>query len=216
MNNLKNKKIIIFIFGIIIIMVTVLYNSKMESKQNQMTQTTSHANQQPLNSNDAKKADRVALSNMNKNQAIKKLTKKDKVYILKFAVKIDVLEKTNVKKLSESEYLILLHMGLKDFPTKNDIQKLTNKDVHTIPVPVSLAGEYLGYVSKHLKNNPRLLNSTLIFYNDCAKKGSLLVSVKALCLANFFKLSKLNNRPYDASQYDKKVIQLAKYAEMDN
>jgi hypothetical protein len=152
----------------------------------------------------------------NIENSLPKLDKKSKVYILKFAVKIDILEKAKLTNVPESDFLDLLRSGLNDFPTKSDIQKLSNSDVHTIPVPLSLAGEYLGHLTRHLKDNPRFLDVTLIFYDECAKKTNLLLSVKALCLANFFKLSKLHNRPIDSTRYDKKVIQLAKYAEMTN
>jgi hypothetical protein len=152
----------------------------------------------------------------NVSPPIEKLNKKDKLQILKFAIVIDKFEKLDLIKTSELQYTQILSRGLTLFPKKDDIKKLRSEQVHTIPVPISLAGEYLGHLKTHLAKESKLLVPAMKFYSNCAVSIEILLSVKALCLANLVEYSKSHGKQVDYSLYEKQVIELAKYAEMTN
>ncbi|MBT7610988.1 MAG: hypothetical protein HN576_14595, partial [Bacteriovoracaceae bacterium] len=181
MKNLKNKSLIIGISIFTVALISTLYMTKdvnIEFNENEIRNGFSRPKH---TSSSVSLTDKTSHDEHNTSQrnldSIKQRDQKSKVYILKFAAKIDALERIKLLNMSESEFLKILRKGLSAFPTKAEIQKLSHNEVHTIPVPLSLAGEYLGHLTKHLKNNPRLLDVTLIFYDECAKKSELLLSV---------------------------------------
>ena len=143
-----------------------------------------------------------------------KMNKKMKIQVLKFAILIDQFEKLKLSKATEQSFAKILAVGLDHFPKKADIQKLSPDKVHTIPVPISLAGEYMGHLKLHLDKEPKLITAAMDFYSNCALSKEIMLSVKALCLANLANYSKSLGQQLNYSPYEKQVIELAKYAEM--
>lgn len=89
----------------------------------------------------------------------------------------------------------LARTTLSALPTRAQLQKLSDAEVHRTPVMLLRAGQSLGKVAEAIAADPELTPQGLKFYSDCALDEKVSGSVRALCYGNWKKLSRDGKNP---------------------
>jgi len=94
--------------------------------------------------------------------------------------------------------------ALKDFmavsfqglPTLDDVEADDDRDPHAPPKAIFRATEILGEIRERLSHSTRAgLADVADFYDRCAKKENIIVSVRALCYRNLLDLKGVKGNP---------------------
>lgn len=77
---------------------------------------------------------------------------------------------------------------LKKLPTIDDLQNLTEEEVHYTPEIIKEGGEVIGKIHEEAQRNPDKRVGAMSFFRKCAEDEQLAISIRAVCLHKIYKL----------------------------
>lgn len=209
------KKIILSLLPLLIILSTlIIYNYRANDPDASQGYSSQKAENKTKNvfTHDFAKQEKSKKSHEENGKSPQLLAKE--TYIKTMKKVVDQFELIDSTQMKPDEYGKLLSEGLKTFPEKSLLRKLSSQEVHNFPEPVSLAGEFMGILKKHLKENSELMKPAQDFYGDCIHKEELATSIRALCLVNLKEIALNTGRALDTTKFDPKIVELAKFLDL--
>jgi len=91
-------------------------------------------------------------------------------------------------KLIEAELSEQFDDYLKDLPTNDDLQNLTEEEVHHTPEIIKQGGEVIGRIHEEAQREPVKRVGAMVFFKKCAEDEQLAISIRAVCLHKIYKL----------------------------
>ena len=98
-------------------------------------------------------------------------------------------------RLSKEEFKALGETVLKALPDKDSLNGLRESDPHTAPLPILRAGKELDRLAAAVHDDPELTDPAINVYRECTASGDYPISVRALCLNHFRRLSRKTGKP---------------------
>ena len=92
------------------------------------------------------------------------------------------------QKIEESEFQDLLDQKFKTLPTIDDLQQLTDEDVHYTPELLKDAGGVIGQVQDEAQMEPAKRIPAMHFFKKCAEDQALVPAIRAVCLNKVYSL----------------------------
>jgi hypothetical protein len=114
-----------------------------------------------------------------------------------------------LRRLSVEEFRALGAEVMKALPTRADLQKSSDEDLHYIPPPLIKAGAELGKIAEAIANEPSLESEGVTLYHECAASPQHPDSIRALCFSNYRRLTKKTGKPFDQYVVRKNLRDLA-------
>lgn len=103
-----------------------------------------------------------------------------------------------------------LNEWMETLPTKSDLQKLSDAEVHTVPTVVVHAAEDLAAYAEAVRQAPNLRREALVFFKGCAEKDAVVDSLRAYCFAKAVTLQlELRGQVWDPESVPKNIKELA-------
>lgn len=105
----------------------------------------------------------------------------------------------------QSEFQEFLDREFKKLPTIDDIQGLTEEEVHYTPEVIKEAGGVIGRIHDEAENNPAKRVAAMQFFKQCAEDQEMVPAIRAVCLKKILKLIPIWQIPVPLS--DKHISQ---------
>lgn len=120
--------------------------------------------------------------------------------------KLTQKQKTAIETFREQAQSILDRL-----PYQEDLQKLEDNQVHSIPQSLLQTGRDLGKLKELVLMYPdfqEMQQEAKIFYKDCADQEGYPTSIRSLCLFNRLQLARNHNENFDLSSYPPEIKKL--------
>lgn len=89
---------------------------------------------------------------------------------------------------AQSEFQDVLDREFKKLPTIDDIQGLTEEEVHYTPEVIKEAGGVIGRIHDEAENDPAKRVAAMQFFKQCAEDQQMVPAIRAVCLKKILKL----------------------------
>lgn len=120
--------------------------------------------------------------------------------------KLSQKQKKAIERFREQAQSILDRL-----PYQEDLQKLEDNQVHSIPQSLLQTGRDLGKLKELVLMYPdfqELQKEAKLFYKDCADQEGYPTSIRSLCLFNRLQLARNHNENFDLSAYPPEIKKL--------
>lgn len=94
-------------------------------------------------------------------------------------------------------------------PTVAQLRTLKAEELHRTPEPVRQANALIGEVAEAVAASPARAGEALSFYGDCARRGDVATSVRALCLTRMRELAPKAGLPAEEDGIDADVKRIS-------
>lgn len=99
---------------------------------------------------------------------------------------------------------------MEKLPTKSDLQKLSDAEVHTMPTVVAHAAEDLAAYAETVRQEPSRRREALEFFKGCAQRDAVVDSLRAYCFAKAVTPQlELRGQVWDPESVPKNIKELA-------
>lgn len=89
---------------------------------------------------------------------------------------------------AQSEFQDDLDREFKKLPTIDDLQQLTEEEVHYTPEVIKEAGGVIGRIHDEAENDPTKRVAAMQFFKQCAEDQQMVPAIRAVCLKKILKL----------------------------
>jgi hypothetical protein len=137
----------------------------------------------------------------------------------------EIINTTNVTQIADSDStqtaVTSSTLNLKtqyffdEIPKKSSLKDATDYEVHTMPLTVREAGEYLSEMREFFVKHPQPAKDEMAFYLKCATHSELFDSIRAVCAARTDqKYKELTGRNISPLVFGKTIGELKRYVRL--
>jgi hypothetical protein len=116
-----------------------------------------------------------------------------KIDLVPVADEVEAIPKSDIQEVEPSDSVIsnledTFESDLKKLPTIDDLQTLSEEEVHHTPEMIKEGGEVIGRVHEEAQKDVTKRGHAMSFFKKCAEDDALPSAIRALCLHKIYKL----------------------------
>lgn len=136
------------------------------------------------------------------------LTPEQEKLIIRRGKVLDELSQHEAQDFDYKKFQNYLDQSKQLLPSQEELKDYSSHDVHMIPYPLSLAGEFFGHLKEILNERPDLNDQAQEYYLDCANENELVETIRALCLTYYTRRENELGREVDLSNFSARIQNL--------